>query len=272
MTSDRASRSPAVSRAVKILLALAEDPQHPVRPSELSRRVNVPKATVLNLCAALTDAQLLRQDPRGYMLGRRLAELGKAYLASVGEVEEFYLVCREHLGSVRQTAQLAVLGDGMNVVYLARYDGTDPLHLGLVSEIGRSVPAQCTAAGKALLAALDPGELAERVATGPLQALTEHSITDVGQLDKELARIRERGYAMEREEVVPGLRCFGTHLDTPHREDGLIAVSFTFRTAGFADADSERAASDLREFAETLGVRIGASRSTDTSSAGEQQS
>ncbi|WP_213453209.1 IclR family transcriptional regulator [Rhizomonospora bruguierae] len=251
------SRSPAVTRAAAILMTLAEDPRRSLGPSELSRRVDVPKATVLNICSALIEAQLLRQTKHGYSLGRRLAELGKAYLASVEEVEEFYLLCRQLFGEAEQTVQMAVLGDGPNVVYLARHDGREPLHLGLASEIGRSVPAQCTAAGKALLAALTPRQLDRQLAGWPLRGLTEKSITDEQALFNELALTRERGYAVDNEEVVPGLYCFGRHVATPHREDGLLAVSFTFRAHGRTDEHRAQAVAGLAHFAATFGAAIG---------------
>lgn len=249
--------SRSVSRATTILMALAAEPRNPLGASELSRRVQVPKATVLNICAELTRASLLRRTPSGYLLGMRLAELGKAYLTSVEEIEEFYRACREDLGSVPQTVQLAVLGDGATVVYLGRYDGLEQLHLGLVSEIGRSVPAQCTAAGKSLLSALDRGQLLDRLGKGPLRGLTERSITKIRQIEKELVDIRERGYATECDEAVPGLRCFGMYLETPHRDDRLIAVSFTFRKAGFEEDRADQIVGELRRFVARFAVRIG---------------
>ena len=81
----------------------------------------------------------------GYRLGRRLVELGGAYLASVDQVQEFYAACRRAPTISGLTARVAVL-EGLDVLYLARYDGTLPIRL--TANIGDRFPANCTATGK----------------------------------------------------------------------------------------------------------------------------
>ena len=87
----------------------------------------------------------------GFALGRRLAELGGAYLASVDQVQEFYEASRSLPAGSEETVQFAVL-DGLEVTYLARHDGRQPVQLS--SGIGRRLPAFSTATGKAALASL----------------------------------------------------------------------------------------------------------------------
>jgi IclR family transcriptional regulator, blcABC operon repressor len=250
----RRSPSPAVTRTAAILALLAENPKRPLGPSELSRLVGVPKSTVLNLCGALVEEGLLRRGNGGYQLGSRLAELGNAYLKSVTEVEEFYELCRDRYPAAPQTVQLGVLGDGLSVVYLARHDGRDPLNLGLASEIGRSVPAYCTANGKALLAALSEEGLRERLpADGRLRPLTARSLSSAAVLRQELQATRDRGYSVERGEIVEGLHCFGVAVRTPRRSDELVGVSFTLTERSALDGAGE----ELRAFAQAFAERIG---------------
>jgi hypothetical protein len=71
----------------------------------------------------------------GYMLGPRLLELGSAYLRTVDVLQDFRDSCRT--GS-QETLLLATLDD-LDVLYLARHDGTQPVRLG--SDIGRRLPA-----------------------------------------------------------------------------------------------------------------------------------
>ncbi|MFJ9008581.1 IclR family transcriptional regulator [Streptomyces canus] len=258
VTEARRSPSPGVSRAAAILSALADEPRRALGPSELSRMVGVPKSTVINLCGAMVEAGLMRRGPAGWQLGSRLAELGNAYLKSVVEVEEFHALAQALYPSAPHTVQLGVLGDGLTVVYLARHDGRVPLNLGLASEIGRSVPAHCTANGKALLAGLDGEALSRRLPNNAkLEQLTPRSIGTIAALRRELAHTRERGYAEEIGEIVEGLRCFGAAVQTPRRGDGLIAVSFTF-----ADPSHPALATgptELRRFSELFAERIGGS-------------
>ena len=57
-----------------------------------------PKSSIANICGALADAGLVRRIGTGFALGRRLAELGGAYLASVDQVQEFYEASRQPAG------------------------------------------------------------------------------------------------------------------------------------------------------------------------------
>src|SRR6187200_3544166 len=155
------SLAPAVTRAAAILDLLAENGSVAAGPSELARRLGLPKSSIANICGALADAGLVRRVGTGFALGRRLAELGGAYLATIDLVREFYDACLELEAGSEETIQLAVL-DGSEMTYLARHDGRQPVRL--TSQIGRRLPATVTATGKAALASLADGDLQERLA------------------------------------------------------------------------------------------------------------
>ena len=132
------SLAPAVTRAAAILDLLAENGSVPAGPSELARRLGLPKSSIANICAALAETGLIRRVGTGFTLGRKLAELGGAYLTSVDLVQEFYEACNELPAGSEETVQLAVL-DGVEMTYLARHDGRQPVRL--TSQIGRRLPA-----------------------------------------------------------------------------------------------------------------------------------
>ncbi len=223
-----ASVVPAVDRAIALLSLLDSAPQQPFSLSEIARRLTIPKSTALNICVAMTKGQLLRRSQDGYQLGRRLVQLGSAYVSSVDIVREFYEVSRRTEANLKALIQLAVLDEDINAVYLARQDCSSGMRLGLRAEIGRRVPANCTAAGKALLAALPAEELERRVAKRQnLPILTRNSISAPDKLQRELAAIRRRGYSSENEEVLPGVCCIARSAKTSHREDGVVAISIT---------------------------------------------
>src|SRR6266511_446615 len=117
-----ASLAPAVTRAAAIIDALAESPADPTPLSDLARRLGLPKSSVANICGALVEARLIRRAGAGFMLGRRLAELGGAYLATVDQVQEFYELSDQLPVASEETTQMALL-DGLEVTYVARHDG-----------------------------------------------------------------------------------------------------------------------------------------------------
>lgn len=252
--SDRRSLAPAVTRAVAILDLVAQADQ-PLGISAIARSLDLPKSSVANLCSALLDDHVLRTAAGGYSLGPRLARLGAAYLASVDQVSLFLEACTGPGVSLRETAQLAQLGAGLDVVYLARRDGTEPVRL--ASSPGRALPATCTATGKAMLATLDPTELAARLeGVRELPRLTPHSITTRRALARELEAIRSAGVAYDRQEVIEGVVCVAVAVPSP-AGDAPMAASFTL-LAPRADEDTlARLAGDLREIAEHLAVGLG---------------
>lgn len=227
-----ASLVPAIDRAISVMALLESAPQQSFSLAEIARRLDLPKSTTLNICNSLVLGLFLRRSQGGYQLGRRLVQLGSAYVSSVDIIREFYEVSRLVEPKAEVMIQLAVLDEQLNAVYLARQDCNSGLRLGLRAEIGRRVPANCTAAGKALLAALPASDLGMRL--GGLQelpSLTKKSISSPSQLQAELGAIRTRGYSTEDEEALPGVVCIARAANTSHREDGLLAVSITIAKA-----------------------------------------
>jgi DNA-binding IclR family transcriptional regulator len=243
------SLAPAVTRAAAILDVLAEDPSVVAGPSELARRLGLPKSSIANICAALADAGLIRRIGTGFSLGRKLAELGGAYLSAVDVVQEFYEACRQLPTGSEETVQLAVL-DGVEMTYLARHDGRQQVRL--TSGIGRRLPAISTATGKAALASLDDAELERRLATVTgFPAVTPHSHLTLEALRADLTRVRARGYAIDDEETVQGVMCYGIVVPA-RRPDGPYAASITLLRARASDERVPLLIDDLRWLAAAL--------------------
>lgn len=238
-----------MTRAAAILDVLAEDPSVVAGPSELARRLGLPKSSIANICAALADAGLIRRIGTGFALGRKLAELGGAYLTAVDVVQEFYDACRQLPTGSEETVQLAVL-DGVEMTYLARHDGRQQVRL--VSGIGRRLPAISTATGKAALASLDDAELDRRLAAvTAFPAVTPHSHRTLEALRRDLSEVRARGYAIDDEETVEGVMCYGI-LVPARRPDGPYAASVTLLRARATEERVPLLIEDLRWLATAL--------------------
>lgn len=244
------SLAPAVTRAAAILDVLAESPAVPSGPSELARRLGLPKSSIANILTAMADAGLVRRTGSGFTLGRKLAELGGAYLAAIDLVQEFYDASRELRSASDETVQLAVL-DNLEMTYLARHDGRQQVRL--TSGIGRRLPATVTATGKAALASLDDRELERRLANVTrLPLLTPNSIGTVEALRADIARVRERGHAIDDEETVEGVICLGVAIPSRRPGEGPYAASVTLLKARATDDRVEALVEDLRLLATRL--------------------
>lgn len=241
---------PAVTRAVAILDLLASQDGQPMSVSDLARTLGLPKSSTANLCGSLVDGGLVARRGGGMVLGRKLAELGGRYLSTVNEIGEFYDYCRSSRIFSQETVRASVL-DGLDVLYLARHDGSRPLRL--TSNIGDRFPATCTATGKAMMATLDPAVLADRLrGLSTLPTLTAKSVSTVAELLEELDDVRAQGFAVDDEETTIGVTCFAVAVGDP----GVTArfgISVTTLTSRLG-VDVERAdlVAELRALAEVM--------------------
>jgi DNA-binding IclR family transcriptional regulator len=79
-------------------------------------------------------------------------------------------------------------------------EATGRFLFGATPEIGRSWPAHATSTGKVLLALTDPMPSVSR-----FTRFAPKTITSRADLDRELARVRNQGYALAIDELEPGL-------------------------------------------------------------------
>jgi IclR family pca regulon transcriptional regulator len=114
--------------------------------------------------------------------------------------------------TVRETSSVTVL-DHDEVVYVARVHGFRILTVSIA--VGTRFPAYATSTGRILLAGLDADELAAYLARTDLRSLTAGTVTDVGRLAEEIARVRRRGWTIADQELEPGLRSVAAPIRDP---------------------------------------------------------
>lgn len=193
----------AVERAARILASL--DDEHPERTlAEIARATALPKSTAFRLLVTLECCGFVEQtaDGDGYRLGLRLASLGLAALRRLSIRREALPFMTQLVERFKETCSLGIF-DRDNVLDIEVVRGDQVLTVN--SEVGGRLPLHSTASGKTLLAFLPPPVL-QSVLARPLEACTDNTITSPARLRKELALIRERGYAVDDGEYGVGVR------------------------------------------------------------------
>jgi DNA-binding IclR family transcriptional regulator len=191
----------SVDRAARILRALAAGPGR-LGVSELSARLGLAKGTVHGLLRTLQDHGLVEQDADSdkYQLGPQLLRLSNRYL-DLSELRSRSLAWSELLSTrAGEAVRVGVPhGDGILVVHhVFRPDASLQ-----ILEVGAVLPMHATALGKAVLAYLEAPEREDVLGAG-LPKLTGKTISTPAAIQKELEAVRDRGYAVEREEAVLG--------------------------------------------------------------------
>lgn len=238
--------SPAAYRA-GLVLSLMGRSREALTITQIGAQLGLPKSSVSNLLTSLAAADMVRRGPRGWHLAYRVLELSHSMLISASMVTEFRRTVAGLPLLSGETTLLAVL-DGLDVVYVARNDGSQPVRF--VNETGSRTPAVVTALGKAMLAALEPEELESRLArVTRLPRPTERSHRTTAALRADLAAIRERGFSVDDEQGVTGVICLGvavTVTPTP------TAVSVTMISRRATPEYRPRLVTELRTLALNL--------------------
>ena len=195
----------SAGRVLDLIEVLSAEPDG-LTYTQLLRTLHWPKSSLHELLIILTERGYIEFDPaeRTYALGIRVWESGQAYLRHRNLTQEARPIMDGIVRTINETVQLAVL-DGLENVYLAKVDCSHPFRL--QSDVGKRLYAHATGLGKALLAHLPAEELAARLQGRTLPSFTPNTIADEGALLRELAAIRERGFAIDNQEYTLGLRC-----------------------------------------------------------------
>ena len=200
---------------------------HPVRFSDLLALGPYPKATLYRFLQTLTHQGMLTYDPdrQTYALGVRLVRLAHAAWAqsSLAPLARRYL---DDLAALTgETIHLAQMDVGQ-VLYVDKRSATRPVEM--FAQAGRVGPAYCTGVGKAMLAHLPPDVLAAALDRQSFHRFTPHTLNTPDALRAELAAIRQRGHAFDREEHEPGIICVAVPiLSRTGRVIGALSVTST---------------------------------------------
>jgi DNA-binding IclR family transcriptional regulator len=237
----RPEKAPAARQVLAILGHLARQ-AGPVPAAAVARDLSLPRSTTYQLLATMVESGFVTHlvDERRYCLGSAAYELSSGYtrsqpLARLARVPLTRLA--ERTGHV---THLSVL-HGTEVLYVIE---NRPVGAPLLnSDAGVRLPAQSTASGRAMLAALPAAQINALFAKDPqsLPALRE-----------QLAETRRRGHAVEHGEVTPGIAAIAAAvLDHARHPVAGVAVSYP---------EGEPAAGAVDEVlrtAQTISSRIG---------------
>jgi DNA-binding IclR family transcriptional regulator len=213
----------SVIRAFTILAAF-DDRSPELSASEVAAKVGLNPATTHRFLLTLAEVGAVARTAAGkFRLGMILADLGGRVMGATVLADAAAEIVRGVSTAVRETTHIAIL-DGNVVVAIASAEPDRSLRID--TQVGRRLPAYCTAHGKALLAALDERALAAYLAATPLERKTPKTITAEADLRAELGRTRTRGHALDDEETEIGLRAVSVPIaDARGRVRAAIAVS-----------------------------------------------
>jgi DNA-binding IclR family transcriptional regulator len=242
-----------VDRAISVLEHLAREGESGV--SEVAAALDIHKSTAFRLLGALEARGFVEQTrERGkYSLGFGVVRLASAVSGQLDVTQQATPVCERLATEIGETMNVAVLEEHY-AVYVSQRFG--PSAVTTHNWVGQLTPLHATAAGKVLLAHVSSDRRTTLLRRGELVRFTPHTLTSLDQIEKDLSRCLERGYAVAREEYEIGLNAIAV----PVRDaDGTVtaSVSASGPAYRFDDARMEDVTPSLIAGAAEISYRLG---------------
>jgi IclR family acetate operon transcriptional repressor len=213
----------SVDRALFLLETIAEAGGE-ASLTDLSNRTGLNISTCHHLLATLIQRGFAAKVPgrRLYALGARILYLGHACLqVDLPRRAQPYL--EDINQATGETVHLAAL-QGDAVVCLAKREARHAVRVDS-GRLGKIEAPHATSVGKAIMAWLPEDEI-HRIVAGGMKRFTDNTITDFPALVESLRAVRRSGYAIDREEFMPGVICIGAAIrDQAGTVIGAISAS-----------------------------------------------
>ncbi len=194
-----------LDRTLDIIELLATKPNG-LGVTEIGQILSLHKSTVHRLINALAQRGYIEKEPKTglYKIGLKFIEISSLFFHQIElktEAQPFMRHLAEQLGV---TVHLAIL-DEMDVVYIEKVDAVQSLRM--YSQIGKRIPAYCSALGKVLLSGLPRNMQKDILGRIEIKEFTPHTLKDVDELLKQIDMVRTLGWALDDEEHESGIRC-----------------------------------------------------------------
>ena len=182
---------------------------------DLSATLSLNKTTAHRVLNSLIYMGYAKQDPATgkYEPTFKIVDIANRIMSKVDIVQTVRPYLRKLMEASGETVHF-VERDGTDAVYIDKVESFNN-GMQMVSRIGSRIPLYCSGVGKAMLAQMDSWEAEEVWNASGVCPLTEHTITDYGKFQQELAQIQQRGYALDNEENQIGVRCIACSLKDP---------------------------------------------------------
>ena len=240
-----------VQRSVELMRLIAQS-EGGMTINELTGATAIPKTTLYDIIVTLEDAGMLqctKGTPRRYTIGLTAFLLGSHYASAIDLIETAKPHMEELSARLNRTVFLGILDD-IHILYI---DKSRPANtVSGTAELYSRSDVYCTSLGKAILAHMeDVSGILDRI---EFTRHTPHTITDRESLRTELARTRDRGYAIDNRELIPQIACVGAPVfDRTGRVCAALSAVGLYDPA--RDMDAEGAA--LKETALQISTRMG---------------
>ena len=243
----------SIDRMIAILNALER--AHDQSLEQVARGAGLSESTALRYLLSLSKHDFVERNARTgtFRLGLRLFRLGTLAIDRRDIVGIARPAMESLLKSFGESVNLATRQAG-NIVLISMLDSPNPVRKG--SRVGETDVWHATSLGKALLGAMPATEAEEILAGIVLGRFTPNTMTTAEDVLRDLQAVRSRGYSIDDEEAVEGLRCVGAAI-RDHDGNATYALSISGPKSRMSYSRIQEIGHALAEHAAELSTMLG---------------
>lgn len=240
----------SVDRALMLLEQIAGH-QGGLRLSDLAREIGLPVSTVHRLLTTLEGRRFVQMDRASgrWSIAERAHTVGSAFTHFENLIVPARPVLQRLRDATQETANLGYVSDGETIT-LAQAESREIMRA--IAPPGGRVPVLNSGMGKAIAAWWPEEAIAALIERGGIRPMTSKSLQSREAVLADLEQIRSRGYAIDDEEYVVGMRCVAVPIWITGDEPSC-ALSISGLAARVTADRVTEVAGTVRELAEELG-------------------
>ena len=243
---------------VKVCRLLGAFRDHPsMGITELAAKTELLPSDVHRILTSLESFGYIEQDAhtKKYHLGLELLKLGHTVLQRLEVREIGRPLLRRLSEKVEATANMAIFDSRqLEILFVEQIDS--PNEIQIRARIGAPASPHSTGLGKTITAFLDADTARRSLKKNGLRKRTAHTITDAAELEREFAKIRAQGYAVDREEAVEDACCLAAPV-YDHTGAVVAAISVSMMAARFYRWGEPDLAAIVKSFAKKFSTTLG---------------
>jgi DNA-binding IclR family transcriptional regulator len=221
--------------------------------SDLAKKLKMAKSTVHGMTSALEELGAVMREPRTkkYKLGFTLLEIGRSAYSQI-DLKTSARPVTEELMQKTQTSVFLGIQNWDQITILDIVESRQELNI--TAPVGSTIPLFAGAVGKVFMATMSEEQAVKVVRSKGLPRFTKNSIVDPGLYLQELKRVRDKGYAIDDEEYIMGVRAAASPLmGLGQLRSAIWAVGFK---ASLDDKKLKTLAQETQNAAKTVSRRI----------------
>lgn len=223
--------------------------------TEIAAELGVNKSTVSRLLDTLKQHDMVQVDPatKKYRLGFRILYLGEGIKRNINVIAIARPFLSKLCEELNESVHLCSFNNGtVYVVDQVRSKST----YNLSANVGMAEPLHSSSVGKCILAFKSRAMVEQLLKDYQFTAYTPKTITNLEDLMKHLAVIREQGYAIDNEELTLGVRCIAAPIYN-YRGNVNYSLGVSGPTSHIKPSTLDRYVSALLSASNQISVSLG---------------